>query len=79
MYIPLGSYDSNPIAVLNAKRTVSLPKVAVITHFGKAFEDFVSQNICNKVDTLIGRRNKNGIIFKRSKRYERTKRRLKKT
>ena len=29
MYIPLGSYDSNPIAVLNAKRTVNLPKVAV--------------------------------------------------
>lgn len=52
MYIPLGSYDSNPIAVLNAKRTVDLPKVAVITHFGKAFEDFVSQNLCNKVDTI---------------------------
>lgn len=52
MYIPLGDYDSNPIAVLNAKRTVDLPKVAVVTHFEKAFEKFINENNCKMVDTI---------------------------
>lgn len=52
MYIPLGNYDSNPIAVLNAKRTVDLPKVAVVTHFGKAFEKFINENNCKLIDTI---------------------------
>ncbi len=52
MYIPLGNYDSNPIAVLNAKRTVDLPKVAVVTHFEKAFEKFVNENNCKLIDTI---------------------------
>lgn len=52
MYIPLGSYDSNPIAVLNAKRTVGLPKVAVVTHFEKAFAKFINENNCKLVDTI---------------------------
>ena len=52
MYIPLGNYDSNPVAVLNAKRTVDLPKVAVVSHFEKAFEDFISKNNCDIIDTL---------------------------
>lgn len=52
MYIPLGKNDDTFVAVLNAKKTVELPEVAVITHFGKAFEDFINENNCNKVDTL---------------------------
>lgn len=52
MYIPLGNYDSNPIAVLNAKKTVDLPKVAVVTHFEKAFEKFVNENNCKLIDTI---------------------------
>lgn len=43
MYIPLGSYGSNPIVVLNTKRTVDLPKVAVVTHFEKAFAKFINE------------------------------------
>lgn len=52
MYIPLGAYDINPIAVLNAKRTVDLPRVAVVTHYGEAFENFIKENDCKKVDTI---------------------------
>lgn len=52
MYIPLGKNDSNPVAVLNAKKTVDLPNVAVITHFEKAFEDFINKRKCEKVDTI---------------------------
>lgn len=52
MYIPLGKNDSNPVAVLNAKRTVDLPKVAVITHFEEAFKKFINNNNCDIVDTL---------------------------
>lgn len=52
MYIPLGKNDSNPVAILNAKKTVDLPEVAVITHFEKAFEDFINKNKCDKVDTI---------------------------
>lgn len=52
MYIPLGENDTNPVAVLNAKKTVDLPEVAVVTHFGEAFEEFIKKNNCKKVDTL---------------------------
>lgn len=52
MYIPLGKHDNNPVAVLNAKRTVNLPKVAVVTHFEKAFQEFITKNNCNKIDTI---------------------------
>ena len=53
MYIPLGSYGSNPIVVLNTKRTVDLPKVAVVTHFEKAFAKFI-----NEISILKKYRNK---------------------
>lgn len=52
MYIPLGNYDSNPVAVINAKRTIDLPKVAVITHFEEAFDKYINENNCKKVDTI---------------------------
>lgn len=52
MYIPLGKNDNNPVAVLNAKKTVDLPKVAVVTHFEKAFQNFINKKNCNKVDTI---------------------------
>lgn len=52
MYIPLGENDNNPVAVLNARKTIDLPEVAVVTHFGKAFEEFIKNNNCEKVDTL---------------------------
>ena len=52
MYIPLGKNDNNPVAVLNARKSVDLPEVAVVTHFGKAFEEFIKNNNCEKVDTL---------------------------
>lgn len=69
MYIPLGAYDINPIAVLNAKRTVDLPRVAVVTHYGEAFENFIKENDCKKVDTIYLETTETDIyIYYRNKR-----------